>query len=160
MKISKISKLALLYRNSIIFIGFALFLFILFEYKDHSQRKIITEQSNIITAFNQSPNFHWIKDNGFVMLDLNDSYEETLLSPYGISRNDYIGFTDFDIWDEMTANIFRNFDKEVLECMCPIYRREIAILGEDTIQFKTVKFPVMFSDSTIGIGGTAFFNFE
>lgn len=175
------TKLSRIHRNYITIIGFLIFLFSVYEYNNNLQKHIIEDQNKLITAFEQSPNFHWLKDSSFVMIALNPAYEKELLTPYSIKESDYIGFTDFDVWDHRTASIYRKFDKDVLDCYCPIQRNELAtrrtlkidtivdsLLGYkidsiwyiDTLKFSTVKFPVIFADSSVGVGGTAFFNIK
>lgn len=153
-------KLNKIHRNYIVVIVFLIALFSVYEWNDNDKKHIIEDQDKLIRAFHQSPNFHWLKDSNFVMLDLSDSYEKELLLPVNKDRYDYINFNDYNVWDSVTAKMFRVFDSLVLDCMCPIYQKEKTVFNGDTVMFRTVKFPVVFKDSSIGVGGTAFFNFQ
>ncbi|MBV7268359.1 hypothetical protein [Winogradskyella luteola] len=101
-------------------------------------QKIKSENSKLIADmvyFNRSfedfplPVWQKVKRNGaFVMQYVNKAYYLKYLEPRGFSRYDYMGSTDFDIYDQKTASVFhardlslaidgswRRFDESILE---------------------------------------------
>jgi hypothetical protein len=63
----------------------------------------------------------WLKDLDGTMLAINDSYEFYFLKPIDKTKEDYIGKTDFDIWNEEIAKIYKENDLAVLHSMKKIW---------------------------------------
>jgi hypothetical protein len=97
----------------------------------------------------------WLKDTNGVMLFLNEEYSRTLLQPIGKQSSDYIGFTDFDVWDKATAKEFRSHDKDVMRKKKAVQFKEIWEGSNGNIYEGTVlKYPRFLNRNTvIGIGG-------
>lgn len=139
--------------RSIIFILFVVGLFYIYESKAQENEETIKEQSYILEARKQSPNLSWVKDENLVLLELNDAFVDILLTPNGLSREDYIGHTDFEVWDSVSASEYQKFDRKAMDCKCPIVQIIKAPHVGDTIIFTAIKYPVYFSNGTIGVGG-------
>ena len=100
----------------------------------------------------------WLKDLDGTMLAINDSYELYFLKPINRTKQDYIGKTDFEIWDEEIAKIYKENDVAVLNSVKKIWFGEEPILlnGKDvTKQWKMLKYVRFAGDLKIGIGGMA-----
>ena len=100
----------------------------------------------------------WLKDLDGTMLAINDSYELYFLKPIGKKKEDYIGKTDFDIWDEDVAKVYKENDLAVLHSEKKIWFGEepIVLNGKDvTKDWKTLKYVRFAGDLEIGIGGMA-----
>lgn len=99
----------------------------------------------------------WLKDTNGVMLYLNDEYERRILQPIGLTKEDYIGRTDFDVWDKHIAQNFVNNDLEVMRRKKPVEFDEEWSSGSQGFIGKLIKYPRFMnsgSRTVIGIGGT------
>ena len=114
-------------------------------------------KSKIITQFNQAnelysffqymPGPAWMKNTEGSMIWINKAYEKY----YGVSKLEYEGATDFDIWPRESALRFRHNDMLVYETKRSIVVSE-TIDGKEWIIWK---FPVVLEGEIIGIGGVA-----
>ena len=66
----------------------------------------------------------WLKDLSFKMVYVNREYERRYLIPMGKSAKDYIGKTDYDVWDRETADLYRAHDVEVVTTGQPLHTVE------------------------------------
>lgn len=100
----------------------------------------------------------WLKDLDGTMLAINDSYEFYFLKPINRTKEDYIGKTDFDIWNEEIAKIYKENDLAVLRSSKKIWFGEepIVLNGKDvTKEWKMLKYVRFAGELEIGIGGMA-----
>lgn len=127
---------------------------------DH-ERKISALNTKLLimeSAYMHIPVPSWLKDLDGTMLALNEAYEDNFLKPLGLCRADYIGKTDFDIWDEETANEYQQNDVKVLNSIEKVWfgKEKIVLNGVDvTDQWKMLKYVRFAGDLEIGIGGMA-----
>ena len=123
------------------------------EQKIEVQEVKLDEQSMLIEARKQSPNLYWVKDSELRLIELNDVFVKYLLTPNGLKKEDYIGFTDFKVWDSVSAAAYQEYDKKAIDCMCPIVQVIKAPYYGDTALFVAIKYPVVFDNGSIGVGG-------
>lgn len=127
---------------------------------DH-ERKISALNTKLLimeSAYMHIPVPSWLKDLDGTMLALNEAYEDNFLKPLGLCRADYIGKTDFDIWDEETAKEYQQNDVKVLNSIEKVWfgKEKIILNGVDvTDQWKMLKYVRFAGDLEIGIGGMA-----
>jgi len=97
----------------------------------------------------------WLKDTKGTMLFLNEEYSRILLNPIGKTTGDYIGFTDFDVWDKATAKAFVSHDKEVMRKRKSVQFKETWRGANGTLyEGSVLKYPRFLNNKTIiGIGG-------
>lgn len=87
--------------------------------KIHELEKEIIELTLKIEVMEFAP-FHlplpmWMKNEKLVLDYINDEYERVFLSPRGLKKEDYLGKSDFEVWPEKVAEMFREHDAEVLK---------------------------------------------
>ena len=127
---------------------------------DH-ERKISALNTKLLimeSAYMHIPVPSWLKDLDGTMLALNEAYEDNFLKPLGLCRADYVGKTDFDIWDEETAKEYQENDVRVLNSIEKVWfgKEKIVLNGVDvTNDWKMLKYVRFAGDLEIGIGGMA-----
>lgn len=110
------------------------------------------------SAHHDLPFPQWLKDSNGIMLSVNDAYQEIFLEPMGLTKDDYMGKSDFDVWDQETAKAFRDNDnlvkrrKKFIRTKEKITRKD-ADFSED---WEVVKYPRFLGRVFIGIAGIAF----
>ena len=125
------------------------------------ERKISALNTKLLimeSAYMHIPVPSWLKDLDGTMLALNEAYEDNFLKPLGLCRADYIGKTDFDIWDEETARQYQENDVRVLNSIEKVWfgKEKIVLNGVDvTNDWKMLKYVRFAGDLEIGIGGMA-----
>ena len=125
------------------------------------ERKISALNTKLLimeSAYMHIPVPSWLKDLDGTMLALNEAYEDNFLKPLGLNRADYIGKTDFDIWDEETARQYQENDVRVLNSIEKVWfgKEKIVLNGVDvTNDWKMLKYVRFAGDLEIGIGGMA-----
>lgn len=84
------------------------------------------------------PAVAWVKDEDGRHLFRNKAYEKA----FGTTRADWVGKTDFEIWPEHVASVFRANDLEVLRLNRPVVTDE-PVIGPDgkPMIWSVVKFP-------------------
>lgn len=100
----------------------------------------------------------WFKDNSLKMMALNQSYEDVFLKPRGLTMMDYIGKTDFDIYEDHIATKYVENDKRVLKHHSDVWMGDepLFVNNEDVShRFRVVKFKRYSGNTVIGIGGFA-----
>lgn len=99
------------------------------------------------------PNPKWFKNTDGTMLQLNKAYEALYLIPNGLSREDYIGRSDFDVWPFEVAKSFRYFDSLVIATGQTITNLEpIQIRGaKDSVE--VTKYLVKVNGISVGVAG-------
>lgn len=109
---------------------------------------------------NQSPVAMWLKIGpDLKMATLNKKYTEL----FGIDEENYIGKTDFDVWDKVTAKGFRDNDLEVVGTLKSTFKIEEVPINSSvpisnsnpTKKWVVIKYPV-YIDNQLGVAGMAF----
>ena len=109
-------------------------------------------QAGLITSLLDSiPDLIFFKNTESIYLGCNPSFAEFV----GKSKNEIIGKSDFDLFDNETASLFRSFDIEMLQQKLPTHNEEwITYPDGRKILIDTLKTPYWASDgSLIGILG-------
>lgn len=87
-----------------------------------------------------------------VMLSLNNAYEKAFLIPQNLTRNDYIGHTDSEIWGDVIAASFHRNDKKI-QIEHEFQRVENENYGNTLLLgWVFFKYPVEINDTVIAIG--------
>ena len=97
----------------------------------------------------------WLKDTNGIMLSLNSAYEDEFLFPRGLTRSDYIGKRDVDIWPREVAAEFMTHDSKVLRSGKIFHGSETVMVGETPSKWRIIKYPRYSGDIKIGIAGIA-----
>ena len=117
---------------------------------------LLSRMSDLESAHNDLPIPQWLKDKFGIMLSLNKAYEKVFLDNIGKSKSEYIGYTDFEVWPEATAEKFTADDRKVLSEGIAIHMFEDIDFGSHIETWMVLKYP-RFSDGVIiGIGGIAY----
>lgn len=99
----------------------------------------------------------WLKNMKLEMLSLNQAYEDLFLMPRGLSRRDYIGKTDVDVWPEEIAKAFQKNDYSVIRTGKTLYAIEKVITNDGLeVDCYVVKFVRWAGPVKVGIAGIAF----
>ena len=98
----------------------------------------------------------WLKDTKGTMLFLNDEYEKALLHPNDKTRNQYIGKTDYAVWDKDTADRFMQHDREVMQTKKAAVFTETWTTAGHNVEGTVVKYPRFLNRTVIGVGGIIF----
>lgn len=99
----------------------------------------------------------WLKDPDGKMLSLNDAYEFEFLKPFGLTKDDYIGKYDTDVWPKEISEEYYENDRKVYltgetwEGVEMVARPDSGIVEE----WQIVKYLRQSSGVKIGIGGIA-----
>lgn len=110
------------------------------------------------TLISDIPADVWIKDKQFRMVYVNKHYEKTHLLPRNLSAFDYIGKTDFEIWDTAIAKGYRMKDEKGLKSKEPTIEVEIVVDGlGNKRKYKTISFPRRIGDEVIDLINIGFF---
>lgn len=92
----------------------------------------------------------YLKDTGNRYLFVNRQYERLA----HISEKEIVGKTDFDVFPEPVATLFRAQDEEVIKCGIPMEFEETIDLPDGKYTFITSKFPLFDDDGTCyAVGG-------
>lgn len=122
------------------------------------QGEIMNLRNKIIlleSAQNHSPLPMWLKDTDGTMLALNDAYTETFLEPNGISKKDYVGHFDKDVWPLHIAQEYGENDRQVLVTKKVFRGRETVKINDTETQWRIIKYPRYAGEIVIGIAGVA-----
>jgi len=99
----------------------------------------------------------WLKDTQGVMLFVNEEYERAILHPMNKTSEDYIGFTDSNVWSKKVSKQFQVHDKEVMRKKTSVQFTETWEGGNGvTFEGRVLKYPRFMGDArktVIGIGG-------
>jgi len=99
----------------------------------------------------------WLKDTQGVMLFVNEEYERSILHPMNKTSEDYIGFTDSNVWSKKVSKQFQAHDKEVMRKKTSVQFTETWEGGNGvTFEGRVLKYPRFMGDArktVIGIGG-------
>lgn len=125
------------------------------------EKQIIILQNKLTmmeTAHYDLPFPQWLKDMDGVMLSLNSAYEKEFLQPVGKNVNDYIGKTDYEIWDAETAKQYRINDLLAFSSTDKFWRGVEPLKTSNGIEYKNwliVKYVRYAGKIPIGIAGLA-----
>lgn len=99
----------------------------------------------------------WLKDTNGVMLSLNPAYEEIFLLPRNLTKEDYIGNTDYDVWPKKIADVFSENDRLVYTTGKTWQGTElISDKNGNTHPWHIMKYVRYSGDTKIGVEGIAF----
>lgn len=131
----------------------------------HRERNIVNEKQNeqmiqqLRIQVNIMESTHldlpipqWLKDTQGIMLSINTAYEDA----FGVKSMDYVGKTDYEIWDKEIADGFTANDKAVMLTKKHIQQQELIRNEFHEGRWEVVKFPRYEGRTLIGIGGIAF----
>ena len=124
-----------------------------------SNKETIKKQGYLLAASEQSPTkISWVKSDSLILLDFSESFVKYFLEPYGIKREDFIGYSDFKVFPKAAAKEFREDDRKALECFCPVKGLTNTIYYKgDSFTFYSVKYPVIFENGDTGVAGEGTF---
>ena len=111
---------------------------------------------NVISAANlHSPIPMWVKDIHGIILDVNLAFEKAFLEPNGRTRDDYIGGTEYDMWDDDIAYQFRSHDVYVISQEKSMNITEVARVNGEEQEYRTFKYPYYVNNKLVGVAGCA-----
>lgn len=125
------------------------------ELKAHNE--ILKEKVNLLESSHMKvPLPMWLKDREGRMLSLNKHYEEVFLAPMGLTAQDYIGKTDFDIWPEEVARKFVDNDNRAFATNNTQYTLEpVPGTNGEITEWIIVKYIRYIDNIAVGIAGMA-----
>ena len=104
------------------------------------------------SAHNDLPVPQWLKDTHGRMLSINNPYTEV----FGKTREEYIGSTDWEVWDKPTARQFTKNDSEVFKSKKVLHTIEMVPMPHGGAEeWEIMKYPRYAGNIIIGIGGIA-----
>ena len=119
-----------------------------------SYEKLRANMLLVSMAEDNYPAPKWLKSPDGVMLRLNKAYETEFLLPFGITRSDYIGRTDFEIWPDEIARKFREKDQFVIKTGEPVTTIEVVEYPDGTREnFEVTKYPWIINGTVLGVAG-------
>lgn len=108
--------------------------------------KALQERDKLYQAFmNSHSDLMFIKDASGKYLVVNDA----ALKSYGITREQIVGKTDYDVFPESVAMLCSEFDAAVLASLEAKVAEDV--VGNSTLEI--TKFPIKLTDGSTGIGG-------
>lgn len=114
---------------------------------DLSSKIVLLESAHISFPFPM-----WLKSLDGRMLVVNSAYESVFLMPKGLDASDYVGKTDFDVWDTSTATSFQKNDLATYHSE----RGYLRVLEDiEGVKYIVVKYVRRWDKSVLGIGGVA-----
>ena len=122
------------------------------------QQSIVELQSKLIILESSQADLPipmWVKDLNSIVLYVNDAYEREFLKPFGYSKYDYIGKTDFQIWPEELARNYVQNDRKVIDSKIILYTVEQTSNEADGEKWFIIKYLRYAAGKPIGIAGIA-----
>jgi PAS domain S-box-containing protein len=118
-----------------------------------SQFALQESQERFQAFMDSSPALAWAKDEYGRYVYLNRAYEER----FGVRLQDWLGRTDFDVWPEEAACLYRDNDEKALQAAAPVEAIEESI-DLDGRQCVWWSFKFVYSDGTGTryVGGIAY----
>jgi len=114
----------------------------------------LEKDAKLRTLFETIPDLIWLKDADGVFLDCNPKFEHLI----GATKNELLGKTDYDYFDSVLADYFREKDKAAMAAGKPTVNEEAVIYADDGHQelLETIKTPMYDSKGDlIGVLGIA-----
>jgi PAS domain S-box-containing protein len=127
---------------------------VLGTYQDISDRKavekaLMLKQRHLAALMNNIPHIAWIKDEQSRFIAVNTPFVQAC----GVSAEELVGKTDFDIWSADLAQAYRDDDAEVLQSgQRKVVVEKVARTDGTLGWFETTKTP--FRDDRLNIAGT------
>ena len=103
-----------------------------------TNRKLRESEARLQSILDTAPLPVFIKDLEYRYLFGNKRFQRIT----GKSPNEFLGKTDYDIWEEEAANRFRAIDQQVLESAAPVEAEEVAFHDNENHHYASVKFPL------------------
>lgn len=97
----------------------------------------------------------WLKDRRGEMLFVNDAYEKVFLLPNGLTKSDYIGKNDVEVWGEKIGKQYQKNDRRVMLTGQMLDKLETTIIDGEEIDFRIIKYQLKNGGVVIGIAGIA-----
>lgn len=100
----------------------------------------------------------WTKDLNGRVLTMNKAYEDSFLIPNNKTIDDYIGFTDIDVWGEEIGKIYQDGDSNALESVKGYWigKEPINIKGHFiSEEWRVLKYVRYEGKKRVGTGGIA-----
>ncbi|PZU91582.1 MAG: hypothetical protein DCE90_19530 [Pseudanabaena sp.] len=114
-----------------------------------AEKSIILKQNHLAALLNNIPHLAWIKDEQSRFIAVNVPFAQTC----GVSAEELVGKTDFDIWSADLAQAYRDDDADVLQSGQRKMVVEQVARADGTLGwFETTKTP--FQDDQLNIAGT------
>ena len=110
----------------------------------------ISGMSFIVETFMDFPFPAWVKDRTSRMVAVNRAYCDKYNKPF----DEYVGGTDYKLWETDEADRFNSNDQKVLDTETPQTFIEPVQLDDGTLeQLLVIKFPVYKELELVGVGG-------
>jgi len=124
---------------------------------EHRNKEIVNLRNQLIifeSSHSDVPVPIWLKDTNGKMLFLNPDYEQKILVPLAKTSEDYIGKTDYEVWDKKTSDQFKRHDREVMRKKVPVRFIE-RWKGQNgvVLEGELIKYPRFLNKTIVGIGG-------
>ena len=114
-----------------------------------AEKALMLKQNHLAALLNNIPHIAWIKDEQSRFIAINQSFVQAC----GVSAEELVGKTDFDIWPADLAQAYRNDDAEVLQSSQRKVVVERVARADGTLGWlETTKTP--FRDDQLNIAGT------
>lgn len=126
-----------------------------YEHQEEINQELKASISTIKSSYPDLPIPMWLKDHNGVMLSLNKAYEDAFLFPQGMTRLDYLGKHDDDVWGEEIAEVFRQNDLRAIS------QKKMSFVIEDDLDsdvlkgWQFFKYPKYVDGIFVGVGGLA-----
>jgi PAS domain S-box-containing protein len=115
-----------------------------------NREDLIQSEAQKRALLNNLPHLAWLKDAHGKFLSVNNTYAKTC--GYPVSR--IIGKTDYDIWPDEQAELYRLNDQEIIRSKQNTNFEEYLVLPQGIRWFETFKAPIFNKDrEVIGITG-------
>lgn len=122
--------------------------------------RVVNELRTRLTLFEsanmEAPFPMWFKDTNLIMLDFNDSYNDTFLKPRGITKSQYQNHDDFSVWEDHIAEAFRENDRWVMRNKKIFVGIEMVGTNGSAEPWIIIKFPRFAGRVLVGIAGMSF----
>ena len=126
------------------------------ELEDHV-RDLKTTLSTMEALHLDLPLPQWVKDKKGRVISMNKAFEDIFLLPIGKTLEDYIGYTDTEVWGEEIGSEYAENDLEVLRKRRAIHNVETVLTKSGKKKYwYTFKYPIWQNRSIIGVGGIAY----
>ncbi|MEA5489571.1 MULTISPECIES: PAS domain-containing protein [Pseudanabaena] len=114
-----------------------------------AEKALMLKQNHLAALLNNIPHIAWIKDEQSRFIAVNQSFVQAC----GVSAEELVGKTDFDIWPADLAQAYRNDDAEVLQSsQRKVVVERVARADGTWGWLETTKTP--FRDDQLNIAGT------
>jgi PAS domain-containing protein len=111
-----------------------------------------------VKFFESCPMPAWFKDAEYKMSMMNQAYAAV----FGVTEQEYLGKTDYEVWPREIADLFRQHDEQVVARRVQIRVTEDVPVSRapdaPIYQWRVIKFPVIdqITNVVLGVGGYAY----